>query len=420
MGIQNVPSVEAVQEYVKDNVGNWDATKTYAINDLAIDSGSIYKSLTNGNLNNQPSLDLTETNWELASGGGGGASTTEYTAAMDFTLGQPIAVAPGNIDLELNLAAVGGAFDTPVEAYFVIALDNDVKILVYFVTDTNTPAPSVGQTHEFQIFRASYATSADVRSAAEDLIGHFGVYSVNTDVTLTTSISIICDTSTYSPSIIEVGTAFSYIGTASPTSIAGQAVVASLETLFSAEVVGITQANALSGNTVVAQKIALLETIPSGSIEGGTFTVGLPVFLGRGGVLTQDVSNLETNVYRTYLGVATATDAVDVLVQESVAINDTSFSYDAVPIGTIAFSSTTALQPGWLRPEGQAISRTNYSSLNTMYASESYPYGSGDGSTTFNLPNYADPAAMIKVRYTDDRLLIGDDEIDGGSASTSF
>lgn len=65
MATQNVPSVEAVQAYVKDNVGNWDATKTYEVDDLAIDEGNIYKSLVGSNINVQPSTDLDLSHWEL-------------------------------------------------------------------------------------------------------------------------------------------------------------------------------------------------------------------------------------------------------------------------------------------------------------------------------------------------------------------
>lgn len=54
------------------------------------------------------------------------------------------------------------------------------------------------------------------------------------------------------------------------------------------------------------------------------------------------------------------------------------------PTGSItAYASTTA-PTGWLLANGSAVSRTTYSSL---YAVLGTSYGSGDGSTTFNLPN---------------------------------
>lgn len=54
------------------------------------------------------------------------------------------------------------------------------------------------------------------------------------------------------------------------------------------------------------------------------------------------------------------------------------------PLGTInAFGGTTA-PDGWLLCQGQAISRTDYADLFDVIGTN---FGSGDGSTTFNLPD---------------------------------
>ena len=56
----------------------------------------------------------------------------------------------------------------------------------------------------------------------------------------------------------------------------------------------------------------------------------------------------------------------------------------AGPAGAImAFAGTTA-PSGWLKCEGQAVSRTGYA---TLFANIGTTWGSGDGSTTFNLPD---------------------------------
>lgn len=58
-----------------------------------------------------------------------------------------------------------------------------------------------------------------------------------------------------------------------------------------------------------------------------------------------------------------------------------------IPPGVL-FPYTGATAPdGWLFPAGQAISRTTFSRLNALYSALGYPYGSGDGSTTFNVPD---------------------------------
>jgi len=57
----------------------------------------------------------------------------------------------------------------------------------------------------------------------------------------------------------------------------------------------------------------------------------------------------------------------------------------SVPIGAlIDFSGTTAPNSSFVLPYGQAISRTTYS---TYFAMVSTTFGSGDGSTTFNVPD---------------------------------
>ena len=54
------------------------------------------------------------------------------------------------------------------------------------------------------------------------------------------------------------------------------------------------------------------------------------------------------------------------------------------PIGTILPYGGITIPEGWLLCDGSAVSRTTYSNL---YLAIRETYGSGDGSTTFNLPN---------------------------------
>ncbi len=64
------------------------------------------------------------------------------------------------------------------------------------------------------------------------------------------------------------------------------------------------------------------------------------------------------------------------------------------PVGYIgmvmqaATSVETLVNNVWLECNGTAVSRSTYSTLNTLFSGVSYPFGSGDGSTTFNLPDY--------------------------------
>lgn len=57
---------------------------------------------------------------------------------------------------------------------------------------------------------------------------------------------------------------------------------------------------------------------------------------------------------------------------------------DTTPVGVIQAYAGSSAPTGWLLAYGQAISRTTYSAL---YAVVGTTYGTGDGSTTFNLPD---------------------------------
>jgi len=83
----------------------------------------------------------------------------------------------------------------------------------------------------------------------------------------------------------------------------------------------------------------------------------------------------------------TATDAPNVATDIQNLASDVDAKVPAVPIGgSMEWDYGAAQIPSWaLLQYGQAISRTTYSSLAALAAAVSYPHGSGDGSTTFNI-----------------------------------
>ena len=62
-----------------------------------------------------------------------------------------------------------------------------------------------------------------------------------------------------------------------------------------------------------------------------------------------------------------------------------SAGYGLVPSGAILGFAMSAVPSGWLECDGSAVSRTTYAAL---FSAISTMYGVGDGSTTFNLPDY--------------------------------
>lgn len=74
-----------------------------------------------------------------------------------------------------------------------------------------------------------------------------------------------------------------------------------------------------------------------------------------------------------------------------------------VPIGcTIDYFGTSAPNSNFVFPYGQAISRTTYSALFTLFSTT---FGTGDGSTTFNIPDLRG------------RIVAGKDDMGGSAAS---
>jgi hypothetical protein len=73
-----------------------------------------------------------------------------------------------------------------------------------------------------------------------------------------------------------------------------------------------------------------------------------------------------------------------------------------VIVGEVAIYAGSTLPSGWLFCYGQAVSRTTYSALFTAIGTT---YGTGDGSTTFNLPDLRG------------RVIAGKDNMGGTSAN---
>lgn len=74
-------------------------------------------------------------------------------------------------------------------------------------------------------------------------------------------------------------------------------------------------------------------------------------------------------------------------------------SLHAVPVGAMLdWAPSSNIPNGWMLADGSAISRTQYADL---FAEIGTTYGTGDGSTTFNLPNIlaspGSPVTLVKV-----------------------
>lgn len=85
------------------------------------------------------------------------------------------------------------------------------------------------------------------------------------------------------------------------------------------------------------------------------------------------------------------------------------------PTGVVLPFAGSAAPTGWLLCDGSAVSRTTYSSL---YTAISTTYGTGDGSTTFNLPDLGGRVPAGK-EATATRLTTGGSGINGATLGAS-
>lgn len=153
-------------------------------------------------------------------------------------------------------------------------------------------------------------------------------------------------------------------------------------------------------------------TVSGGTGEGSTATISIgqavattdsPQFVGVTATGTVSANAVSvTNGVGAGSATITGTTATSVLTVDGIEIDTTGASSNQVlayngtkfaptapssasmPTGSITMWSTATAPTDWLLCDGSAVSRTTYA---TLFGVISTTYGTGDGSTTFNLPN---------------------------------
>lgn len=85
-----------------------------------------------------------------------------------------------------------------------------------------------------------------------------------------------------------------------------------------------------------------------------------------------------------YLRARNAAGSADVNILRVNTSNELEFALNVLPAGVMVDYGGTSAPSGWLLCNGAAISRTTYAAL---FAAIGTAYGTGDGSTTFNIPD---------------------------------
>ena len=169
----------------------------------------------------------------------------------------------------------------------------------------------------------------------------------------------------------------------------------------------------LKNNVIGSGNISIGENANYGTTGGANYAIGLSALYGNGGAnnlafgYQAGLFNIGSN--NIYLGNSTGQSLFDtnaysnsIAIGNSVAITGSNQINigDAtqtttisglmnvpylIPTGTIITHCFSNVITGYLLCNGQAVSRTTYANLFNLIGTN---FGSGDGSTTFNVPNY--------------------------------
>ena len=113
-------------------------------------------------------------------------------------------------------------------------------------------------------------------------------------------------------------------------------------------------------------------------VTNGLFNVLL------GSVNTDTLGSIFQSNDNLYMGITVGTDSEMSPRQHVASVGYAIRSSSYNPVGTIQMYSGTSAPSGWLMCDGAAVSRTTYSRL---FSIDGTTYGTGDGSTTFNVPD---------------------------------
>ncbi len=158
-----------------------------------------------------------------------------------------------------------------------------------------------------------------------------------------------------------------------------------LETTFGA--VNIISKNG-GGMTAVNGSLAIQSSVEDVAINAyGSATLNG----GSTSILSASTTNMTSTSNTT---ITSSTGDIDMLATSgeisldspAIRIANANATFTFIPVGTIHTSILNAVPTGYLRCNGQAVSRSTYSRLFTAMGTA---FGAGDGLTTFNVPNFS-------------------------------
>lgn len=155
-----------------------------------------------------------------------------------------------------------------------------------------------------------------------------------------------------------------------------------------------TMSGNITGSSGTTTKLSTARTIGVSGVTGtaqafdGSKNIVIPITSVPANLISGAVASA------TKLQTARTINGVAFDGTKDITIPTGGASGSGVPIGTIVeFGSSTIIPEGWMICDGRAISRTTYSDL---FAVIGTTFGTGDGTATFNLPDFR---SRIPVGY---------------------
>jgi microcystin-dependent protein len=177
----------------------------------------------------------------------------------------------------------------------------------------------------------------------------------------------------------------------------------------------------LTGGTSTAYTVTSYQVFDTLARLGGQM-IAFVAHTSNGGACTLNVDSLGAKPLRIALGVDPTIGQLIAGTPYTVTYNNSDAVFylhgvisnpqSAIPLGAILpYAGSTAPNSYFAIPLGQAISRTTYAGLFSLIGTI---YGTGDGSTTFNLPDLGGRIPVTK-EATATRLTTAGGGIDGGT-----
>jgi microcystin-dependent protein len=141
--------------------------------------------------------------------------------------------------------------------------------------------------------------------------------------------------------------------------------------------------NAATGNAPRLSAVGTGTNIGLGVAAKGTGKVVFPI--GNLNISSGNLT-LTTGSMTLSAGDITLTNGDVNITYGGLHVTSTNTSISVLPAGLVTWNASSTVPTGWLECNGAAVSRTTYA---TLFSAIGTTYGTGDGSTTFNLPAQA-------------------------------